>query len=122
MFAILHAQQVMPLQLQMVLIFASLAQLVAPVARWSLEQSHVLFVNKFPPLISIFQGELAWSTVLLELMREPMEAEIQFVLDVMVLVQHAVELDRLLAQVALVHCLFMEQIHAKRAVEMDNTQ
>lgn len=112
----------MPLQLQMVLISASLAQLAAPLARWSLEQSHAHFANLFPPLISIFQVELVWSAVLLELMQEPMEAEIQFVLAVMALVQHAVELGRLLVQAALVHCLSMEAIHAKRVVETGNTQ
>lgn len=111
----------MPLQLQMVLISASLAQPAAPLAHWSLEQSHARFANLFPPLISIFQAELVWSAVLLELIQEQVEA-IQLVLAVMVLVQHAVELDRLLVQAALVHCLSMEAIHAKRVVETDNTQ
>ena len=65
--------------------------------------------------------ELVWSTVLLELMQVQMEEVTQFVLAAMEHVQRAMELDHLLVQAALVHCLFMVQIHAKQVVGMDNT-
>ena len=50
-----------------------------------------------------------------------MEEVTQFVLAAMEHVQRAMELDHLLVQAALVHCLFMVQIHAKQVVGMDNT-